>query len=234
MAGGKIFRFKSAKKPVHVVVDKPKRKTRKGKVSPFSGNYGIPAKKRVKMTFTDTRNLTSTSGVFTKYTYRGNGAYDPDQTGVGLQPYGFDQMMALYANFRVHGAKCKVQFWNNGSETELAQVGVEVSKSVVIPTTSSNVLRSKNKGRYIGLLGLNTNSAPVTIRSGGITKNIWQFKDLADELEFQGSISGDPTKQWFIQPWIQTISGSGSRSVFYVIQIDYDIEFFNPLMVDGS
>ena len=49
------------------------------------------------------------------YTFRGNSVYDPQFSTGGLQPKGFDQLKALYNNYRVRGCSLKVSFFNNKS-----------------------------------------------------------------------------------------------------------------------
>jgi len=51
----------------------------------YSGNFG----------------LTSTAGVVASYVLRANDCFDPDFTGTGHQPMGFDQMMVFYNHFCV-------------------------------------------------------------------------------------------------------------------------------------
>lgn len=43
------------------------------------------------------------------YRFRGNSLYDPDYTGIGVQPYGFDQLCpTFYNNYNVRGSKITV------------------------------------------------------------------------------------------------------------------------------
>lgn len=42
------------------------------------------------------------------YVFRGNSVYDPDYTGLGVQPYGYDQMSAIYNRYYVYASKIKV------------------------------------------------------------------------------------------------------------------------------
>lgn len=49
--------------------------------------------------------LTCTSGVVNSYVFRANDCYDPDFTGTGHQPMGFDQMMLSYDHFCVRRAR---------------------------------------------------------------------------------------------------------------------------------
>lgn len=60
-------------------------------------------------------SLTSTAGAVNTYVFRANDLYDPDLTGSGHQPMGFDQMMQFYNHFCVLKSRLKVTFKNYGS-----------------------------------------------------------------------------------------------------------------------
>lgn len=62
--------------------------------------------------------------------YSANGLFDPDFTGTGHQPMGFDQMMALYEQATVLRAHIKVTFASAG---EHARVGVYLNPDTTSP-----------------------------------------------------------------------------------------------------
>jgi hypothetical protein len=61
----------------------------------------FPAAIQVRQNYTDSRDLSLTSGIFASYVYRMNSTFDPDYTGAGGQPYGRDQFAAIYSKYRV-------------------------------------------------------------------------------------------------------------------------------------
>ncbi len=72
----------------------------------------FPAKKRVQMRYTFT-TVGSTidipaAGLFVQ-NFNGNGLFDPDQTGAGNQPRGFDESMAIYSSYKVLGSSCTIR-----------------------------------------------------------------------------------------------------------------------------
>jgi len=56
--------------------------------------------------------LTATSGAPATYVFAANDCFDPNVTGTGHQPMGFDQMMQLYNHFCVVSAKLIVTYRN--------------------------------------------------------------------------------------------------------------------------
>lgn len=62
-------------------------------------------------------SLSSTAGAVATYVFRANDLYDPDYTGSGHQPMGFDQMMQFYNHFCVIKSRLVVTFKNYSSVT---------------------------------------------------------------------------------------------------------------------
>jgi len=70
----------------------------------------FPAKTTKRLRYSTNIQLASTSGAVVSYVFAANGLFDPDVTGTGHQPMGFDQMMVQYNHYAVTYAKIKVAF----------------------------------------------------------------------------------------------------------------------------
>lgn len=68
----------------------------------------VPDEKMVKLVYSDFRTMTAASNQC-EYVYRLNSLFDPDQSGVGGQPDGFDQWKTLYATYRVVAVEYEVE-----------------------------------------------------------------------------------------------------------------------------
>jgi hypothetical protein len=88
-------------------------------IRPLGGKSGSKNPSFVPKATTRTLTLVdftqSTASGLTVYTYRLNSLYDPDETGTGNQPLGFDELMALYGNYRVESVKVTVEAVNGGT-----------------------------------------------------------------------------------------------------------------------
>lgn len=87
----------------------------------------FPAYTTRRLRYSDNFLLTTTAGALTTYVIRANDLYDPNFTGTGHQPMGFDQMMVVYNHFCVVRASIKVTF-KNGSNNSVS-VGVRTDGS---------------------------------------------------------------------------------------------------------
>lgn len=68
---------------------------------------------QANLRYTTTVTLSPSTGTVAKHNFVANGLFDPDHTGVGHQPRGFDQLMALYKHYTV--TKCVMKVWAGAS-----------------------------------------------------------------------------------------------------------------------
>jgi hypothetical protein len=70
----------------------------------------------VMLSYTDLYALSPTTAGTPAYnTFRTNGAYDPDFTGAGHQPLGFDEMAAFYDEYCVESVSVTAEFGNRST-----------------------------------------------------------------------------------------------------------------------
>jgi hypothetical protein len=77
----------------------------------------VPTYGSFKFKYSELLSLNAPIGIATYHTFRANSLFDPDFTSTGHQPYGFDQIMALYWHFTVVGAKITVETVNSDTTT---------------------------------------------------------------------------------------------------------------------
>lgn len=92
----------------------------------------FPPKKNFKLTYCETFNLYSgTAGVFgTVQKMNLNSLFDPNNSGGGHQPYGYDQVSPLWAKYRVNAVYVYIEFSNPDTDGTVAGVMVQPSTGV--------------------------------------------------------------------------------------------------------
>jgi len=85
-------------------------------------------------------------GAMQFYHFRATSFYDPDFSGIGHQPLGFDQLAALHERYIVTGIKYKITFTTR-STTNNGLCGVSVNDKEV-PTTTFRNLMEQGQGEY--------------------------------------------------------------------------------------
>jgi hypothetical protein len=202
----------------------------------FGGFTPLPAQLRAKLKYVSYVLLSSgvTPGL---NVYSANGLYDPDITGTGHQPRGFDQLIALYDHYVVMKSKCVVEFMGSSGASNLGQVGgVQLQSS---STAQSDYIDYAEQARC--LFGI----TPRTLTSGGLTEPLrhemhfdaHSFMGIPDPIsatKLQGTVAANPSDQAFYHVFAQTIDGSTSGSQYALVSIEYDAVFFEPVPVASS
>lgn len=70
----------------------------------------IPYKLKTSMLYQERVNLAANTGVAGVHVFSANGTYDPNITGIGHQPRGFDQLMLLYDHNVVVACDIRVDY----------------------------------------------------------------------------------------------------------------------------
>lgn len=128
---------------------KPRKQTKYGKpflrtngmklsrtMNPFPTNYVC------KLRYSQVLPLTSGVGSWGYQRFQLNNLYDPDYSGVGHQPRGYDEITAIYQRYLVLGAKIKLKILQTTSQN--AYVGFTVRKDASAPL----IFEDWTEGRY--------------------------------------------------------------------------------------
>lgn len=194
--------------------------------------------KSTKMGFkyVDTITINPTSGSnFVHHTYSCNGMYDPDITGIGHQPRGFDQYMQFYNHYTVIGAKMKCTFVENigtGADGN-AYVGIIQTSGATPPITSINTVLEINDAKFKVNTVRGTRPRIVT-SSVNLSKALTQ--KVLQEDNNAGTASANPVEQWYFQ--IMAASNDvglvDPTAIQVLVEIDYIAVLHEPRDIAGS
>lgn len=178
-------------------------------------------------------------GVVGYYTFSANGLFDPDITGAGHQPCGFDQLIALYEHYTVTRAKVTATFFSDLTK-ECGVVGISISPDGTLPssytTLVENGLVSKafiNGGRA-GTTGFCDNnivqvSMPFDIRAiNGRAAPI-----VGDDL-YRGDAASNPTEQSYIAIFCSNLLTATNFTCTVSVDIEYEATFTEPRKIAAS
>lgn len=222
---------------------RPYRRTRRNGVpnfrSPHVGTPGIMAKTilrkhRYAESFQVQPGTTSTLGT---YQFRCNGMYDPNYSGAGHQPFGFDQMCTFYKKYTVIGSKITVKAVLPSGGTVDAFVALAYDSdytsdySTDSDTFKRHFIESKN-----GPWGVITQSdEKLTLSSNWSLKKMKKIHDPVGKIEYYGTQAADPTDAdyWTVVVTPLT-SGEGTGLVQFLIVIDYITVWHDPVVISQS
>ncbi len=214
-----------------------KRKSMRGKKSKTWSSYvsrGVTSNTLVrKLPYFSNIDIDAGIGVAAGHIFTANGLFDPDITGVGHQPLGFDQYMALYDHYKVLGSVITVEYFPITASTDrsdLLVVGVNLNDGLAIATNVEQLV--ENNSSYSSL----SNGGGASIKKLKKTFNIKKFFSgrALGAADLLGSDSANPEEQAFYQVWVASCSGGNPAAVCCSVKIDYIVQFTEQKLIAQS
>lgn len=214
-------------------------KSQKGKNGKVQLNYG-PAMQvqqravRVLLPWSWSSNLAeAAAGAGASYSFAINNCFDPNFTGAGSQPLGFDQYAALYGRYRV----LKVRFAIScGNRTALPiRVGYYTSPQSTL-SADPNAWLIQNSSARMKYVGPNTGGpAVVDLAGNAAMSTIFGVTNAEFEIEhdFVAATGAGPTRQAYLHLFIAGSSGT-IASMDYTVRLWMTTEFSNPVALSLS
>lgn len=163
------------------------------------------------------------------HVFSANGMYDPDVTGTGHQPYGFDQYMAQYDHYTVIGSKCTV-WTENPNQTDPYWLMIRTAAGTTTLSSRYQCLEAPINftRRYIGTRN-GANSVSKVTRGCSIKRFLSQDPMQEDANAGHASANGNPTEQvYFHVGVIGKDEFTNTGSVVLNVEIEYIAIFHEP------
>lgn len=134
--------------------------------TPRAANVIMPKAIYTKLRFADAFSITTASGVMGFHVFAGNNLYDPNQTGAGQQPAGYDQLTAIYDRYCVYGCKVAVNMQS------LQGTGAANSSfsAAIVPYTDSNAAVDTTEEMWMNPKG---KWSSISNQYDGVSKGLW-------------------------------------------------------------
>lgn len=165
------------------------------------------------------------AGGLTAIRFRGNSLFDPDFSGVGHQPYGFDQWANFYNRYRVYGVSYRITPTNTSTIYQ-GEVLVQHRPNSVLSAS----IEEANEGPYSQLKALPVEGAgrPPTFRGYHSVAKVYGVsrKQVRSEQDFGALISDNPPVNTFINIYLQNQSVVQALTATVRIELTYYAEFY--------
>lgn len=227
----------------------PKRYTRRKTRLPNDGliiprnPFVAPFKQRHRTTlrYNDALIITPPIGedIVSAYIYRTSSIYDPDQTSLGHQPYGRDQISPYYVSYQVMSSRISVTINSSNQDnpivwgitmidTASSVSGTPVYTMQEFPNTVSTTQSGSANADATPTRSLSMKFSPM--KWFAISKTGFQGDPSYSAL--QGS---NPDKTAFWQIWFGDMTGgTPNGSLVGRVTIEYDVLFSNPIYPASS
>lgn len=215
----------------------------------------FPQSITTKLRYTEKINMGSIGATSTTVVnqFIANGAYDPNYTGVGHKPRGFDQFMASYEAYTVTGSKMSVNFVYDAYQgpSTVATTGEMAQPAALAPALATNMAASAVMcGVHKGMVALAAGSAEeqmekdrtawVIMTPNGEPKTLSTSMKTGDFFGTTGSLVGrdgftgtdaqNPTNKVYYEIWCGRVNPftAAALKVQAYVTIEFDITFSEP------
>ncbi len=210
-----------------------KRNFTKTKGSGTNRAYPLHKKFTFKTRYVDHRLVLDpgAGGIAVSHVFNLTSLFDPDFTGIGHQPIGFDQIMPMYDHYTVIGARAKVTFTN--TDPTHSQLAILQLKDGTI--TSTNVMETIENGmnRYTLLSPKGGSRDTVTMTYNFSSKKFFG-KSPMDGDKYQGTITTSPAEGAFLHCIVEPQTTSNAEKVLFTILIEYIAVLSEPKQLTQS
>jgi len=197
---------------------------------------GQPLKKLVRFRYAEEISLNPGNLGPTVAVFSANGMYDPNVSGAGHQPMGFDQNMAFYDHFRVIMSKIYVKYVSKDGINSIPgylDVFLTDNGTTIAPLNTLDFLESRFSNGKAYTAGTERNFIG---QPAGVTKyfNSDKFFGRKDTADLQGSTTANPVEGAFFEVGFAPIGGNNPIDTQFVVIIEYIAELTEPKSIARS
>ncbi len=179
--------------------------------------------------------LAGASGILDTHYFSANAVYDPDITGTGHQPIGFDQAMLFYEQWVVLSSKITVSFYNNAAA--YTRVGVFLNPDTNNPTIYGVMENGYMRSNVVSgtAIGAEHNQKVVSLSCDSVayfnskTRNEHMMRDT-----FTGTAAANCTEQVYYGLFAFCAASATTTEVYADVEISYDVRFWEPRKLASS
>ncbi len=182
-----------------------------------------PTKRLVHLRYVEQVELAGVAGgAMQTYYFTANGMFDPNITGTGHQPLGFDQYMSMYNHYTVIKSKCTVHFNNVGNlQPMVVGVNLDDNATTITSAVAEFCEQPSSSWKYVNVGdGAGTNNATLS-RVFNPKKNLGISHPMS-EHDCRGNAAANPAEQsyYVVFSGPQNV-GSDTGVILVFVTIDY-------------
>jgi len=196
----------------------------------------MPRTMKKSFNYSEKISVNATSGAAQPYFFSCNSLYDPNRTGTGHQPLGFDQYLGnLYDHYTVIGAKITLMAMSQSTTVPAANQLL----SIIIRDTStstSSIETAIEQGRAVyGMLGSSDGGSATLKLTHAVNpaKFLGRSHPLSDS-QLKGGAGASPVEECFFEISTSSMGSDDPPAVDILVTIEYTAVLTEPVRLLGS
>ncbi len=206
----------------------------------FTAPTPFPPVYRCALRYAQTKTYTTGSaGVSgTENAFSLNSLYDPDVTGVGHQPYGFDQVASLYSKYLVRSCDVQIRAVTPGGGADMCILAAFTGAQAVSLSGITVDAATEKQGvitKSIASSGSNRNIV-INLRNIPLPKSLGlsPIQYSAEMSTYGASVTASPSVQSFLRVNVASYNGTAAEDVSIQVVIIYHAEFYDRVVQSQS
>jgi len=184
---------------------------------------GFPDRLYTKLVYREQLSFSQLTGLLGENVYRGNSAFDPDQTGAGGQPMAYDNYAGLYQYYTVLASGIEVIADVNNTGVRNVTIGITpCNVSTGFGTTGQELAMEQPYSKFKQLLMGSDGTGQATLKHYMCTNKIFGVKRAAIEIEdgYSAAVSTNPSNSWYWHVW-NFVPGGATQSLIVQVVLTY-------------
>jgi len=195
----------------------------------------FPLRYRASLRYHDEIDLGVVGNTPVANIFAANGLFDPDITGSGHQPMGFDQLMTFFQHYTVLNARIKAQIINDADSSQVVMGAACVMRGSTA-LTSWNRLIEEGNVQHCTVGGATQGGSPLPPWFN-LSVNIADFQSIPDALNdstLRGTAAANPATVVGFALYGYSPTGSTTGHIGLSVTIEFDAVFTEPLQLIQS
>lgn len=194
----------------------------------------LPLSLGVKLRYHSITSITSGGAGFTSvHVFRANGLYDPDISGIGNQPRGFDQLMTMYSHYVVTGAKISVNFSQQAASLypQATIIGICVKRDAVTSVLPQDYTEDSTRVMtHMPGSAANQDAADRTLTMYCPIAKFLGRSNLMSDPDLKGTTAANPVEQADFHVFACPVSSSTTMNTLSLsVMIEYYATLIEPV-----
>jgi hypothetical protein len=191
---------------------------------------------RVVLSYNFRASMTSTVSSLALYVFSGNGMFDPDITGTGVQPLGYDQWSTLYQRYRVLASSCTVKL----TTPDEATYSNQNIRACLVPASTASTFTNFEAAAsqpYAKTRDINGAIGPFPQMTSMMETSVFEGKTkdgvLSDD-QLAALTSANPADQWYWHVYATSRDAASTSVIFLTGTIHYLVDFYDRNLLSMS
>ncbi len=206
----------------------------------FTNLTPFPPKYRCALRYAQTKTYTTgASGVSgTENAFSLNSLYDPDITGVGHQPYGFDQVASLYSKYLVMSCDVQIRAVTPGGGADMCILAAFTGSQAVSLSGITVDAATEKQGVITKSISSSGSNRNVVINLPAIplpkSLGLTPVQYMAELGTYGAGVTASPSVQSILRVNVASYNGTASEEVTIQVVIIYHAEFYDRVVQSQS